>query len=265
METRENIGVGLDPLEENIVQTAYAHVYAQRMLGMIERWHGKVRAGASSKSPVLHLKRRALGEIGMGADQIPNWEGITSRFGEKLSDLVVQHQIWDDWAYAVKGLGPTMTGLIMAAIGDVTRVHNASGLWKSFGLHVEGGLAAKLQPGKQGRVGFPFARLVLGRVRVTFMKVGSQHGGYYYNIYEQARNRYDATRPEWPEGRRFGAAIRYFEKILLAHFWEVWREIKKLPAPAPFIIARDVAGVHTKMEPEEAMEMVKKPARVASR
>jgi hypothetical protein len=252
---------GLDPLEEDIVRAAYAMVEAQTMVGRIGRVHGLIKGKSSKRSPLHYLKEEAFNELGHTKKALEEWEEKVKEQKAKLIEAVTQHPLWQDWAQYVKGLGPLMTGLVMAGIGDVTRVDNSSGLWKSFGLDLdEKGRARRLVRGIARPRGFPFARLVLGRLRVTIMKTGAKSGGFYYDIYETARLRYDKLHPDWPEGKRFGAAIRYFEKIFLAHFWEVWREKKGLEAPPPYILMRE-GDPHRKIEPEQAME--KKPRRKA--
>lgn len=254
IELRRFGGLGLDPLEQEIVVRAYAYVQAQEMAGMVARRHGKIRRKKGSQfSPIHPLRKLALESIGLGEDKIELFEERAQASKELLEKAVREHPVWTDWAYKVKGLGPVLTGLVMAAIGDISRVDNCSGLWKSFGLDVtKEGRARKREPGKKGRVGFPFARLVLGRLRIQIMRTGARAGGFYYHLYESYRNFYTLNRPDWPEGRRFGAALRAMEKILLAHFWEVWRKTKGLPAPESYIIAKN--PIHKKIPPEEAME-----------
>lgn len=250
----QEIPTGLDEQEQEIIARAYAYVYAQRMGGMLARMQGKINSGNGNPSPSIVFRRRGLEYVGLGSDAIVYWKDVAALQGEKLEELVRAHSLWMSWAKDVKGLGPVLTGLLIAAIGDVTRVQSASGLWKSFGLHVGAdGLAVKLEKGKQGVRGFPFARLVLGRLRVNFMKLGGRvEDAYYCRVYADAQTRYDAEHPDWPVGRRFGAAVRYFEKLLLAHFWEVWRECKGLSAPQPYIVQKD--PIHRKIEPDAAMQ-----------
>lgn len=252
---KTELELGLDELEQEIVKLAYAYVEAQKIAGKLARQHGIIRPKQAPLSPIFPLRKAALEYIGLGEEKIAEFEKIGEKVRKKLERAVAQHPVWRDWAYAVNGLGKLSTGLLMAAIGDITRVNTCSGLWMSFGLHVTPeGKAPRLIPGQRGTVGFPFARLVLGRVRRQFFLRGE---GFYYNLYLLYRSYYDQNRPDWPPGRRLGAAIRAMEKILLAHMWEVWRKSKGLPAPDPYIVARNPT-LHRKIPPEQAMEKRRK-------
>lgn len=245
---------GLNLLEKEIIALAYAYVEAQQMAQRLAKKHGKIKVKGGSFSPIHPLRKAGLEAIGLGEEAIKEFENLAEEARKKLEEAVAQHPVWTDWASHVKGLGKLTTGLLMAAIGDISRVSTASGLWKSFGLDVtEEGKARRMEPGKKGRVGFPFARVVLGRVRLQIMRTGID--GFYYELYRQYRHYYETNR-DWPKGRCFGAALRAMEKILLSHFWEVWRKSKGLSAPEPYIVAQNPL-FHKKIPPEAAME--KKP------
>lgn len=265
---------GLDELDAIIIAFGYAYTLAQSEIGRLKRAHGLIkpkkgkRIVVKNPSPARPLRIFGLRAIGLDLNQINEWSAKVEICGAWIAELTQKHALWNNWAYAVKGLGPILTGLIITAIGDVSRVNSASGLWKSFGLHVdENGKAAKMKKGVAGRVGHPTARMVLGRLRVHFFKLGARlkkinkDPGYYYNLYERSRRKYDERKsdPDWKdEGHRMAAAIRRFQKILLCHAWEVLRKSKGLPAPEPFIISRDPS--HGKELPEDAMEEKKKVA-----
>lgn len=253
----------LTVLEEQIIVEAHKLVYCQQQQGKIGRVIGKIkpraRRGWAPKppGPIHYLRVRALADLGFTESEYERWQEEAKECKKELWALVRQHPVWTDWAVHVPGLGGVLTGLVMAAIGDITRVRTASGLWKSFGLHVdnETHMAAKVQQGVEGTRGHPFARKILGVVRSTYFQVGARgYGGFYYDRYLEARQYYDAAQPDWPDGRRMGAAIRKFEKLLLSHFWEVWRRSKGLLIPVPYAVAMDPA-LHTKIEPAEAMRI----------
>ncbi len=241
--------LGLDELEREIITLAYAYVEVQRIRGSLESKHGKSKRKNTSFSPIHSLRKEALKMIGFGEEKIEELRKKEKEIKKALEKNVSKHPLWT-WASKVKGLGKLSTGLVMAAIGDISRVQTCSGLWKSFGLDVTPeGKARKMIPGKKGRVGFPFARRILGRIRrqILFHK-----DGFYYKLYLQYRLYYDNFRPDWPKGRRFGAAIRATEKIFLSHFWEVWRKSKNLPAPEPYMVAQNPL-LHRKISPEDAI------------
>ncbi len=259
METRKT---GLNELEERIVVAAYKLVEAQRQRGRIGRIIGRIKPTAGRNGwkpkppgPLRHLRVQAFAEVGFSEPEYEAWEPKIEEYRQELQALVREHPVWTTWAVKVPGLGKTMTGLVMAAIGDVTRVHTASGLWKSFGLHVdnETKMAVKPQPGVPGTLGHPFARKILGVMRSTYFRIGAKgQGGFYYDRYLEKRREYDQAHPDWPEGRRLGAAIRKFEKLLLSHIWEVWRRSKGLPVLPPYAVAQPWS-LHKKIRPEEAM------------
>lgn len=256
----------MNELEQDIVINAIAYVEAQTRKGKLQREHGKILSGTDYPSPTRFLRKRALELIGEDEKKIEDWERIIREKEAILKSLVMAHPLWKEWAWAVRGLGPVVTGIVMAGIGDVTRVNHASGLWKSFGLDVDQktGLARKPKRGEKGPRGHPFARLVLGRFRVHFMKqwkLDESRGkppSFYCRIYTQARNYYETER-DWPQGRAFGAALRKFEKIFLAHFLKVYRLVKDLPTPVPYIVLKEG---HQEILPQEAMEKVERRRRI---
>jgi hypothetical protein len=64
-----------------------------------------------------------------------------------VNDLLKNDPI-AEWLLAIKGVGPTMAGVLLAEI-DITRANTPSALWRFCGLHVKDGVAARRKKGEK--------------------------------------------------------------------------------------------------------------------
>lgn len=229
--------------DEALVMAAHAYLQEQKTLDGMLRQFGKRHPKGRKVLPVTHLRWRAYEEFLDYPRRIQKSQELVASLGERLTELVKDHPVWMEFLKHVKGIGPITAALLIGIIGDIERVTTSSGLWKSFGLAVDdktGGIQ-KLKKGEQGITGYPLARTVRGRVRLSIFKVGARlvdlgHPCFYYEYYLRRRARYEREHPDWPKGRQMGAAIVIMHKLLLAHVFEVYRKARGLPAPEPYIL-----------------------------
>lgn len=254
--------MAMTKLELEITRYAYAYLEAQRQYDQKSRRLGErlpLAGQAGQKKPelpVTAVRREAYANILGYKDDIRGLETQIESIKEKLNELAEEHPLWTDFLKKVKGIGPTLAGLLIGVSGDIERVSSVSGYWKSFGLLVgEDGKIKKLEKGQQGTVGYPPARKIRGWIRVSIFKVGSQYGGFFYDYFNKEFNRYKLERPEWNEGHCRGAAIVKMHKIFLSLVYEVWRKARDLEFREPYILM--VPPHSHRIRPEDAMEAPK--------
>ncbi len=198
------------------------------------------------------------------------------------AELAMAELVWEeikdvpivkDWLVKVKGIGPRISGLIVANIVDIGRFDTVSKLWAYCGLHVRDGKSvhrAKTEPGEE-----PVKANWNHELRTTMWKAAGclmKVKGPYRVIYDQYKARITQrtlnegkiiwgiivgspstyfvahappdvkvkevkipkSLPEWTLGRINSMALRYIAKRLLAHIWLVWREMDNLPTREPY-------------------------------
>lgn len=134
----------------------------------------------------------------------------------------------------VKGLGKTLA-VKAAAMIDIRRADTVSALWKYAGYGVTNGERDRLVKGEKS----PYNK----RLKTTCYLVGTSFlrtGSPYRRVYDEAREYYDANRPDWTDGHKHNAAMRKMIKMWLSHLWVTWREMEGLPTNEPYI----TAGTH---------------------
>ncbi len=189
------------------------------------------------------------------------------------------------WLSEVKGIGPRLSGLIVANIDDIGRFDTISKLWAYCGLHVKDGAAAKRQKGEQANWNREL-KTTLWKAATSFVKCG----GPYRKLYDQykariiertinsgeivwsgeaGKKKYTAVHvpagkevaqpksaPNWTLGRINNMALRYIAKRLLAHIWLVWRKMEDLPTREPYCV--EYQG-HNKDSIDDPWDYVNKP------
>ena len=65
----------------------------------------------------------------------------------------------------------------------------------------------------------------------SFLKARSP---YRYLVYDQARDHYEITHPEWTKDHKHKAAMRKMSKMFLSHLWLTWRQLEGLPTSLPY-------------------------------
>ncbi len=190
-----------------------------------------------------------------------------------VAKLVKRHPAWP-WLVQVKGCGPTLSGRMLALIGDISTFGTVSKLWRFAGEGMgeywcdgekvlcpkEGNVWKKNADGVKERdrvVPKPPDGAVLRVVRdrqiagycsvystrlkttlylqaASFIKCNSP----YRTIYDQSKAFYTSTKPEWTKNHCHLAAMRKMAKIFLSHVWETWRKAEGLPTREVYVVEK---------------------------
>lgn len=156
---------------------------------------------------------------------------VEKRAGDDIRDAVKEYPIYD-YLIRVKGVGPMLAAQLIALI-DIERANTVSALWRYAGYAVING--QRERPTKGEKLHYN-ARLkkVCFLLAESFLKSNSP----YRAVYDDGRAYYEANRPEWTKARRHMAAMRRMIKQFLAHLWQVWRELERLPTRALYVEER---------------------------
>lgn len=225
----------LKDMEKELAQFTTTYMRAQQELDSMLRVMGMRLSKGKKPNPLRVEAGRFLGY----PQRIKELkEELIPHLKPEIEELSQQHPLWQDFLCRVKGIGPLLAGLLIGVSGDIEKVESASGFWKSFGIVIddETEKIKKMVKGEQGKIGWPLAVAVRGRIRVSVFKTGAAHGGYLYELYQRVRDYYDKFRPDWPAGRRLGAAIVVMHKVFLAVFWMEYRRSHGLTAHPPNIL-----------------------------
>jgi len=143
---------------------------------------------------------------------------------KKIATLAKELPAWIFWE-SIRGCGALGLGLIVGSCGDLSNYANPGKLWKRMGLALVG-------TERQRRVSDTEQALLHGynpRRRSLMHVVGDSllkgnRDGYYRGIYDARKLYTVATHPDWTKAHRHMDAMRYMEKRLLRHLWQVWRK-----------------------------------------
>lgn len=185
------------------------------------------------------------------------------------------------WLNRVRGIGPRLSGLLVAIIGDVERFPNVAKLWAYAGLHVKDGRAVRREKGQKANWSAEL-KTTSWKIAQSFVKCGGPYRELYdtykqYLIAREVRNGNviwktdmasgkhtaahvpkgaDTTpptkQPEWTLGRINNMALRRTAKLFLSHLWAVWRELEGLEVTEPYVKAR--LGHESMIDPWDMVE-----------
>jgi hypothetical protein len=152
--------------------------------------------------------------------------------------------VYSSWLRHVKGIGPSLSGQILALLLPPIPTKGPSSWYKAAGLAPEerpDGLSRlpRARAG-EGKITYhPWLRRCLYNVATSFVR----NGGYYRTMYEQFKARFQeqhAGDDEWPPIRIDRVARWKTVKLFLAHLWEAWCEVEGIIPRRPYVI--DVLG-----------------------
>lgn len=150
--------------------------------------------------------------------------------------------IYTKWLSGVKGVGPTMAGVILRYI-DIHKATYVSSIWAFAGLDVapDGRARSKrkehLVPReykdrdgktqeKQSITFNPTLRTkLLGVLATSFLRSKSPYAEHYYRY----RTRITPERPEWTKLHVHRASLRYMIKLFIRDLYIQWRALEDLP------------------------------------
>lgn len=136
---------------------------------------------------------------------------------------IIQHMI------EVKGVGPLLAAKVVSMI-DIERASTVSALWRYCGYAVINGEREKLVKGEKSHYNTRL-KTTCYLVATSFLKSRSP----YRDVYDSAREYYDANRPDWTKGHKHNAAMRKMTKMWLSHLWLRWRQVEGLPVTDPYV------------------------------
>lgn len=175
-----------------------------------------------------------LDAIQRGADQsngqqieiVTRWmdhfAALESELDQDIAVAVATEPVYNDLV-ALKGIGPLLSAKLIAMI-DIQRANTVSALWRYAGYAVINGKRERPVKGEKLHYNKRL-KTTLYLVASSFLRCNSP----YRAIYDDARDYYQANRPDWTKGHQHRAALRKMIKVFLAHLWERWRIVEGLP------------------------------------
>lgn len=170
-----------------------------------------------------------------------------------LSDLITEFPVWEHFLEDVRGVGPTMAGVIISEI-DITRAQYPSSIYRLAGLDVgpdgrgRGRYKEHLvkykytnRDGEEAeRMGLTFSPFLktklMGVLAPSFIKLG----GHYRTVYDDYKHRIShmAEHQEKRPAHRNDMAKRYMIKMFLRDLYYAWRPLEGCTVYEDFRIAK---------------------------
>ena len=155
--------------------------------------------------------------------------------------------VYESWLRHVKGVGPSLSGQLLALLLPVRKDKGPSSWYKAAGLvpspRPDGMMRLPRPRAGEGKITYhPWLRRCLHNVSTSFV----MHGGYYRDQYDQRKRRLaevHAGDKDWPSHRLDSVARWSTVKLFLAHLWEACCEEEGITPRAPY--ALDVLGHST--------------------
>jgi len=145
--------------------------------------------------------------------------------GEMIEDIPII-----DALVSLKGIGKILAAKLVSSI-DIRQADTVSALWRYAGYGVVDGEHEKPVKGEKLHYNAELKKN-LYLVGMSFMRCGSP----YREIYDSAKEYYEAKHPDWTKGHRHNAALRKMIKIFLSHLWEHWRMLEGLPIRDAYVL-----------------------------
>jgi len=147
---------------------------------------------------------------------------------ELIDNIIQGHPMWP-WMKSVKGIGPGLSGSILAPI-DIERAKTVSALWRYCGQGVDAdGNRDRLVKGQKSNFNSDLKRTCY-LVASSFLRASSP----YRREYDEAKVYYEENRKEWTKGHIDMAARRKMIKLFLSHMWVVWRDLEGHDISSPY-------------------------------
>jgi len=208
-----------------------------------------------------------------------------SQYEKTLWKLIKSEPIIVDWLEHIRGIGPRLSGLLIANIYPISRFDTAAKLWAYCGLHVIDGKAARRKKGEKANWSAEL-KTTAYKISESFLKAGGPYREQYdhYRDYIIAReigkgiviwktadsgkksvafapkaaNLEELKPSDKPEtlGHIHAMALRHTAKLFLSHLWEKWRTLERLPTREPYPV--QYLGHSTIITPEQMMTVKEK-------
>jgi transposase len=168
---------------------------------------------------------------------------LESELDQDIEAAAGEYRIYP-YVTEIRGIGPLLAAKLIAMI-DIERASTPSALWKYAGYAVDqNGERDRLHKGEKS----PYNT----RLKTTCYLIGTSMlrcNSPYRRVYDAAKERYQATRPDWNKARIDMASRRKMIKVFLVHLWLVWRELEGLPTRTPYV--QEHMGHTHIIQPEE--------------
>lgn len=159
------------------------------------------------------------------------FSGLEKEVTCEIALTVKDHEMWD-WLERVKGIGPGLAGCLLAHI-DIEKANSVSALWKYAGLAVnDQGAADRPTKGQKLPYNAELKRICF-LIGTSFLRANSP----YRSEYDEAKEFYQRTKPDWTPKHCDNAARRKMVKLFLSHLWAEWRQRRGLPVREPYALS----------------------------
>nr|WP_276977767.1 transposase [Ferrimicrobium acidiphilum] len=156
-----------------------------------------------------------------------------------IEDTIKDIPIYRDYLEGIHGLGPVLSGCLIAYLQDPKRFDTVSALHRYCGVSSIGGQPQKKHMGNHVDYN-PKLKTLMFKIGTSFLKAKNEK---YRKIYDEAHAKYEA-RGKWSESNPTGnknklhlmfRSLKSVERIFLQHLWVTWREMEELPVSEPYI------------------------------
>lgn len=145
---------------------------------------------------------------------------------KEIALLAANLPVWP-WVHTVRGFGALGLGLIIGSTGDLSHYATPAKLWKRMGLALVGNERQRRTTDveKSLAMGYsPRRRSLMHNIGDSLIKQNGISGdGYYRGVYDARKVYTETAHPDWTKAHRHMDALRYMEKRLLRHLWQVWK------------------------------------------
>lgn len=228
---------------------------AQKILKDLKRDHALITRGAS-KISMRNFKAKGLIDNYAVFALVEGFQSFMAQeeaYMKNMGKVVQETDLWKGFFEGVRGVGPTMAGVIISEI-DIEKATYPSSLHMYAGLDVaqdgKGRSRRKEHQidreykDKEGKdqtrksITFnPFLKTKLtGVLGGSFLKAGGKYADIYYNY----KNRIENMPPHAgkTKAHRHNMAIRYATKRFLVDLHIAWRTMEGLPVSEPYSVAK---------------------------
>lgn len=123
-------------------------------------------------------------------------EAVEARLLKDTATIIRDHPIWVGMLKDTKGIGPTMGGVTISEIRDISRFDTISKLWAYCGLHVIDGRAARRKRGEAANWNGFLKTKLLGVAGPSFLRCASPYREHYDHYKERLMHRPCSLPPE---------------------------------------------------------------------
>lgn len=184
-------------------------------------------------------------------EYLPRFRELEEALENEVKSLVGGHDLWQEWAHYVRGIGEITLGRIMGHC-DIKLLTKPSKMWAHAGL----GLDEQGRPQRKRKGELVNYDPKLQSVTCILGESLLRAQGRYYDLYLDRKQRYLAQ--GFTLGHAHNRAFREMRKLCLDHIWRKWREVEDLPTREPYVM--EYLGGHEYISPEEMMEKTKRKA-----